>query len=158
MHSRKNAFSQEQGIRHTTVRQSEKTHRPGVVQPKMAAVPHFKKQPVAPPVYRPQHAPKAVQPKPANATRNSASRVAPPVYRPEAKKIIQPKMAAAAQPPKLPKAPPVYRPQSVPKVLQTKTSQTLAVAPARRPATQQLQTRARIVAPQANKIGAQQPG
>ena len=48
--------------------------------------------------------------------------VAPPVYRPELKKSVQPKMAAPAQAPKMPKAPPMYRPQSVPKVLQAKKS------------------------------------
>lgn len=52
--------------------------------------------------------------------------VAPPVYRPEQKRIVQPKMATAAQPPATPKAPPVYRPQSTPQVLQAKTPQTKA--------------------------------
>lgn len=47
---------------------------------------------------------------------------APPVYRPEAKRILQPKMDAASPSPKSPQAPPAYRPQSTPKVLQAKGS------------------------------------
>jgi len=158
MNPGKHVFSQKQSARHTTGRQPGAPHRPGVAQPKMAAIPHLKKQPVAPPVYRPQPAPKAVQPKLANAAQNRAPRTAPPVYRPEVKKFVQPKMAAAAQAPRPTKAPPVYRPQSIPKVLQTKKSQTMAVAPAQRPATPQLPARARIGAQQVSRIGAQQPG
>ncbi|HKQ99895.1 MAG TPA: GH-E family nuclease [Pyrinomonadaceae bacterium] len=46
--------------------------------------------------------------------------VAPPVYRPQPKKIVQPKMAQAAPTRKPPTAPPSYRPQPTPKVLQAK--------------------------------------
>lgn len=38
-------------------------HQPGIAQPKMAIASHMKKQPVAPPAYRPQSAPKTMQPK-----------------------------------------------------------------------------------------------
>lgn len=151
MNSRKNVFSQKQSARHTTVQQHGTPHRPCVAQPKMAAPP-LKKQPVAPPVYRPQPAPKAVQPKLANTAQSRAPLIASPVYRPEAKKFVQPKMTTA-QTPKLTKAPPVYRPQPTPKVLQTKKSQTMAVAPAQRPATQQLPTHTRIGAHQTSKNG-----
>lgn len=50
--------------------------------------------------------------------------VAPPVYRPQAgAKIVQPRIAQAAKPQtKQPVAPPVYRPQPQPKVLQTRVN------------------------------------
>ena len=69
-----------------------------------------------------------------NSNKKSIMRpVAPPVYRPKTTaNAAQPKMANGVVNRKLPVAPPVFRPQ-VPKVLQTKSSQTRQAAPVYRP-------------------------
>jgi hypothetical protein len=81
------------------------------------------KQPIAPPVYRPQPVPKVLQakrPPGQNLQPGSAPRqpVAPPVYRPEAKKIVQPKSILSLR--KSPTPPPAYRPEQT-RALQRKT-------------------------------------
>jgi hypothetical protein len=87
------------------------------------------KQPVAPPVYRPQPVPKVLQAKivvpnqPANQARRAPA--APPAYRPQpVPKVLQAKLPATPQPANrsnhVPVAPPVYRPQPAPKGLQPK--------------------------------------
>jgi hypothetical protein len=72
-------------------------HQPGAVQPKMATTPQMQRQPVAPPVYRPQPTPRVLQQKALTLPGASQNRRAPAV-------------------------PPVYRPQPTPKVLQAKRS------------------------------------
>src|SRR5689334_19186992 len=69
------------------------------------------------------HRPSVLQPKMGLASQPNKQPVAPPVYRPDPKKVVQPKMAAVVQEvSKSPKAPPVYRPQPTPQVLQTKSA------------------------------------
>ncbi|MBD0371112.1 MAG: hypothetical protein ICV60_09780 [Pyrinomonadaceae bacterium] len=70
-----------------------------IVQPKIATAAPVKKQPVAPPAYRPQPTPKGLQQKSAPVQRKVAGHVG-----------------------SSPQAPPAYRPQPTPKVLQTKTA------------------------------------
>jgi hypothetical protein len=92
------------------------------LQPKAVVVAQLKtpvsaqsvKQPVAPPVYRPQPTPKVLQkkqsasaPQPVQTPRQP---VAPSVYRPEVKKMVQLKIASP-QHRKSPTAAPVYRPE-----------------------------------------------
>jgi hypothetical protein len=71
--------------------------KPNVAQRQTASPAASVKQPVAPPVYRPQPTPKVLQGK---STKSSQSPVAPSAHKPL--------------------APPAYRPQPTPKVLQTK--------------------------------------
>lgn len=117
--------------------QMRKQHQPRahslqVAQPKIATGQQIRKQPVAPPVYRPQSIPKVLQRKAAviqspveQAKHGSA---APTPYCPQpTPKVLQTKtvgspQAQIAQPGRKPVAPPVYRPQPVPKVLQRKTA------------------------------------
>lgn len=61
---------------------------------------------------------------PPQAVKSPRQPVAPPVDRPEPKKILQPKMIAAAQAPKRPTPPPVYRQPLTSKVLQAKSAKT----------------------------------
>lgn len=84
-------------------------YKPVIAQLKTALSAQSVKQPVAPPVYRPQATPKAAQPKMASGAVNYKPPVAPPVYRPKAKKIVQPKVITQQR--KSPTAPPVYRPE-----------------------------------------------
>lgn len=103
--------------------------KPIVAQLKTGASAQSVKQPVAPPVYRPQSPTKAVQPKIAHSTMNRKPPVAPPVYRPQlAPKVLQAKSASvqkspAVNTPRQPVAPPVYRPQPK-KILQPKMATT----------------------------------
>lgn len=100
------------------------------IQPKIATFAQKPKQPVAPPVYRPQPVPKVLQTKAASpikaANPSRRAPVAPPVYRPQpTPKVLQRKTATKQQiyQPKSerqPLAPPVYWPQPMPKVLQGK--------------------------------------
>ncbi len=93
-----------------------------------------KRQPVAPPVFRPQPVPKVLQKKaaPGRQPTKPQSRVtpaAPPVYRPQvARPAVQAKMAPVqmrlSKTKSAPAAPQVYRPQPVPKVLQKKSVRT----------------------------------
>lgn len=106
--------------------------KPGVAQPKTAVSAQSVKQPVAPPLYRPQQTPKVLQTKSSSAHNPQSGHaprqpVAPPVYRPEAKKIVQPKTLSPQRKP--PTAPPVYRPQQ-PRVAQPKMA---SAAPAHMP-------------------------
>ncbi|MDQ1610362.1 MAG: hypothetical protein QOG00_293 [Pyrinomonadaceae bacterium] len=105
----KNLFPQARGVQPTPNGRpvNPQQHRPGVAQPKVAqpkvaqpkvaaVSPHMSKQPVAPPVYRPQPVPKAVQSKAANAapTRNHAG--VPLASRPQtAPAVLQPKAGAS---------------------------------------------------------------
>ncbi|MDT4896286.1 MAG: hypothetical protein QOH25_1363 [Acidobacteriota bacterium] len=120
------------------MRKQHQSH-PRAVQPKIARAPQKLKQPVAPPVYRPQPAPKVLQRKMAT-TRQSANQtkptpVAPPAYRPQptpkvlqAKpSVLQPKTEAGARVP--PTAPALYRPQPTPKCLQAKMIRTPTAPP-----------------------------
>jgi hypothetical protein len=74
--------------------------KPAVAQPKTAVSAQSVKQPVAPPVYRPQPTPKVLQ-----------------------TKLAPGQQSQAGQSPNRPVAPAVYRPQTQPKVLQAKNSQ-----------------------------------
>lgn len=92
-----------------------------------------RRQPIAPPVYRPQPVPKVLQTKRPPGQNIQTARapfqpVAPPIYRPGAKKTAQMKTG--------PVAPPVYRPQPVPKVLQTKKTIQAQVGPGQQNAIQ----------------------
>ncbi len=103
-------------------------HSAGIMQPKMA-MPLQTKQPVAPPVYRPQQTPNALQPKVANGAVKHNPPSAPPVYRPRSKpQIVRQKAAVASQMRTSPVAPPAYRPQPVPDVLQAKIAQATPTA------------------------------
>lgn len=97
------------------------------IQPKIATFPQKPKQPVAPPVYRPQPVPRVLQTKKANSQPQAGNLpcrpLAPPVYRPEAKpNAVQQKTASPSQLKTHSAAPPAYRPQPVPKVLQSKAA------------------------------------
>jgi hypothetical protein len=104
---------------------------PRIVQPKMPTVSQKPRQPVAPPVYRPQAVPKVLQKK---TLQNHASQsaqagrqpVAPPVYRPQpVPKVLQTKQTAyqpTNQTKRAPVAPRVYSPQPIPRVLQRKVA------------------------------------
>jgi hypothetical protein len=70
--------------------------KPGVAQPKMAIASHIKKQPVAPPAYRPQSAPKAMQPKMAGGLQQPQPLVALAVIRPQP--VSRAKSASGRQP------------------------------------------------------------
>lgn len=93
-----------------------------------------KRQPVAPPEFRPQPVPKVLQKKaaairPPQKPQPRVNPVAPPVYRPKiAPAVLQAKMAATKLSINKPKnratAPPVYRPLPTPKVLQKKSVHT----------------------------------
>jgi hypothetical protein len=91
-----------------------------------STVQQIRKQPVAPPVYRPQPAPQVLQRKAVvkQSPAGQAHPVAPPVYRPQpVPQVLQLKTAHNPQPQakqSQPVAPAVYRPQPLPKVLQTK--------------------------------------
>lgn len=132
------------------MRKQHQSHQ-RAVQPKSAIAPQKPKQPVAPPVYRPQPAPKVLQRKmatthqPANQTKPAP--VAQPAYRPQptpkvlqAKpSVLQPKTETGAGMP--PAAPAPYRPQPAPKCLQAKMIRT----PNERPV---LQTKRTAINPQ----------
>ncbi|HJR08851.1 MAG TPA: hypothetical protein VJ842_16445 [Pyrinomonadaceae bacterium] len=122
----KNALPQGGGANTMRSQRTNNPHpyKPNVMQPKAAQASQSNRQPVAPPVYRPQTVPKAVQPKVASAARPQAKQPAAlPVYRPQPlPKVLQTKMAAQGQVAK-PTAPPAYRAQATPRVLQTKASQ-----------------------------------
>ncbi len=93
-----------------------------------------RRQPAAPPAYRPQAQRRPVVPladqaaakknQPNAISQQRRSPTPPPVYRPEQKRIAQPKTAAVGPAHKLPTAPTPYRPQPAPRVLQTKISST----------------------------------
>ncbi len=73
--------------------------KPVVAQLKTGVSAQSIKQPVAPPVYRPQAAPKVLQTKKSSVPKPDAggaprTPVAPAVYRPEARKIVQPKASS----------------------------------------------------------------
>src|SRR5215213_603405 len=102
-------------------------HKPGVMQPQMAMASRMNRQPVAPPVYRPQSSPKTVQAKTTHpAQPNRKPPVAPPAYRPQVvPKVLQTKQhisaVAAARPTPTSaaaKAPPVYNPTNSPRIVQ----------------------------------------
>jgi hypothetical protein len=96
------------------------------VKTSFSTVQQMRKQPVAPPVYRPQPTPQVLQRKAVvkQSPAGQATPVAPPVYRPQpVPKVLQLKTAHNPQPQAKqgqPVAPAVYRPQPLPKVLQTK--------------------------------------
>jgi hypothetical protein len=101
----------------------------GQAKPSSSSIQQMRKQPVAPPVYRPQPTPQVLQRKVAAgqpiAGQAKPTPAAPPVYRPHIPKVLQRKIDTKQYPggdhtsPTL-QAPPVYRPQPVPKVLQLK--------------------------------------
>ncbi|MDT4898056.1 MAG: hypothetical protein QOH25_3133 [Acidobacteriota bacterium] len=97
-----------------------------------SSVQQMRKQPGAPPVYRPQPTPQVLQRK-AVGRQSAVGQIkpapaAPPVYRPQpTPKVLQRKVTQGQSGTaygkineKHPVTPPVYRPQPVPKVLQTK--------------------------------------
>ena len=91
----KKVFSQGHGAKPTPSqrRLNPQPHRPGVAQPKMAS--HMKKQPVLPPVYRPQPAPKTVQSKVANTAKNQNNVKVPSMRRQQnSSAVLQPKAGA----------------------------------------------------------------
>lgn len=116
MNPKKNGLTQADWANQLRVRQAGNTeqNKPGLVQLKAASIPQLRKQPVAPPVYRPQARPKVLQTKSSSAQAAQASQatrqpLAPAVYRPAAKKVVQAK--AISQERKTPTALPVYRPE-----------------------------------------------
>jgi hypothetical protein len=102
-------------------------------------------QPQRPPI---QNKPRIVQLKTGVAPTTIKQPVAPPVYRPQpAPHCVQAKMPHPAHVKTQPVAPPVYRPQPLPKVMQTKTAvgpQTRVVQPSAIPPAH---SRGRVVAP-----------
>lgn len=127
MNHRKNELPQAQAQSQLRCHQSVNPHlhKPGVAQAKIAMPSQAKKQPVAPPVYRPQQTTQAVQPKAVSSTPTRKQPVAPAAYRPQpVPKVLQTKTVGgqpprAVQPPRRPVAPPVYRPESK-KIVQPK--------------------------------------
>jgi hypothetical protein len=102
--------------------------RPAVAQLKTPVSAQSSKNPVAPPVYRPQSASNVLLRKTANHVVTRKPPAAPPVYRPQqTPKVLQKKSALSPNPPPkqarvpTPSAPPVYRPVAK-KILQPKTS------------------------------------
>lgn len=115
MTPRNNILRQAPGPKHSVGQRTvgSQLAKPGAVQLKMAMAPQVKKQPVAPPVYRPQTAPRVLQGKLVNGQRTVNSQPGRPG-------AMQLKMAIAPQVKKQPVVPPVYRPQAAPRVLQGK--------------------------------------
>jgi len=70
------------------------------------------KRPVAPPVYRPKTAANAAQPKMANGVVNRKLPVAPPVFRPQVPRVLQTKTSQSRQAGQTSHPPLVYRPFS----------------------------------------------
>lgn len=102
--------------------------KPVVTQAKHAVSAFNVKQPVAPPVYRPQTKHVVAQAKMAGPVKNHP--VAPPVYRPQpVPKVLQRKISSGQSPrtgqvPRTPAAPPIYRPDFRAKPLQRPTVKT----------------------------------
>jgi hypothetical protein len=71
------------------------SHQPGIAQPKIPIASHMKKQPVAPPAYRPQPAPKAMQTKMAGGLQRQPL-ASPAVNHPQP--VLQAKSASGRQP------------------------------------------------------------
>jgi hypothetical protein len=96
--------------------------KPSSAQPKTTIASHMKKQPVAPPVYRPQPAPKAMQPKMRGSLLKNPPPSAPPINR--SQPALQSKRASGRQPAVKtsgqPVAPPMSRTQQMTGVLQPK--------------------------------------
>ena len=83
---------------------------------------------------KPSHPNRVAQLKTSARANGVKQPVAPPVYKPEPKKTVQPKMAnTTTASRKLPTAPPVYRPEQTPKVLQTKKAPGQTVQKAQAP-------------------------
>lgn len=93
----------------TSVNRQAGPFKPVVAQLKTRASAPGAKQPVAPPVYKPQHKKPQIGLKPQIGSKPGT-------------KAIQPKMANGVVSRKPPVAPPAYRPQQTPKVLQRKTA------------------------------------
>lgn len=116
MHSAKKSGPKVEGLRPQTGQQPPPPRALPVrmaVAPRVATPPQ--RQPVAPPVYRPQVNPRAVQPK-TNGTQQvqpppRKPPVAPPVYRPAQKMPVQAKSAPNAQEARQQPKPLPYRPQ-----------------------------------------------
>lgn len=108
---------------------SNKKPRSLKLQQPLTALPPSRKQPVAPPAYRPQPTPKVLQKKMVGGARPATGQaprqpVAPPVYRPQPlPKVLQrkssdkPQSSGAIHSGRSPVAPPVYRPNATPRVL-----------------------------------------
>ena len=112
---------------HTSAREQmgkQNQSRLPVIQPKPAAAPQKPKQPLAPPVYRPQPTPKVLQRKTAVGQRPPATQperkpASPPPHRPQSRPAPPQAKTHAFKTP-VNSAPGVYRPQLRPGVLQAK--------------------------------------